>query len=147
MNRIIFPILIMGFVVLFQNCGKSGVSMTDMNLEESNQFFSYPYDSKPIVYSEILLARDAYTEGSSTQKYTIIASITAADGSLNSIDYDLNILDKDGSIVCPRKQGTLTSGSSTIEYECSGTAKISPIIIEATGTINGESFTLSKSIE
>ncbi len=155
-SRLKMPILLCAaltvLMVSFQNCGsfqqavdgasKKGTGTITPEVDPA--FFNYPYQEVPKVYSSVLLQ----TEKVGTTRFSRVETFVAlADpkGEQTDLDYNLQIVNDKGQMVCPALQGRLVDGDSNISLSCE-TGNISGktrVIVET--KIRGETLVVERS--
>lgn len=111
----ILPLVLVALA--FQNCSIVGESSFTSSYTDPNAaFFNYPYTEKPEFYSHYQLMRLEKVSG--LRKWRFYGAISASEAGM-PIDYELQLLSKDGDILCPRQTATLASGTGTVDFECS----------------------------
>lgn len=111
-------------LLVFQNCGRLSTEHQSLAVASSvfgkaneDSYFSYPYSRPPEYYETALLLKP----NDEIQKFlnlTIFVSLTKSDGTTGGLVYEVLLQDKNGFPVCPRKQGSLLVGQTSIQFEC-----------------------------
>jgi hypothetical protein len=155
-SRFALPVLLstslLFLVVSFQNCG-SFQQATDgskkpvaapIKTSFDPAFFGYPYQEAPKVFSSILFVSEKVGSTRFSKVETFVA-IADPKGEETELDYNLQMVNDKGQMVCPSLQGRLADGDSNISLSCE-TGNLSGktrIIVET--KIRGETLVVERS--
>jgi hypothetical protein len=131
--------LLLVLPLLFQNCGNGGfLKLEDINTQQSSMdaFFDYPYTAKPDYFVNVQVSSDPGM--TKFGNMAVMASLTPADGSSQSIPYQLKVLDTSNAPVCPAQTGTFASGADSVSFMCTPAGGgLTSVVVELTFTPPG----------
>lgn len=124
-KRIFLILCLLSTQLLFQNCQSNHSGNYDLSVQGVD-YFDYPYKSAPDYFLNLQLLRPASTS-TIFSDLTFFASLTPADGSIQSIAWSASLDDGNGFPVCPSQSGALSAGKTSITFSCvapAGTSKV-----------------------
>lgn len=138
---------LLGLIILFQNCGRVGQESLEtapvaFDFKTALAGFHYPYTSKPDYFAQIQLARSASSSDFSEVSY--LATVAKSDRSDVAVDYELTILNQNGSPVCPERVGRLSEGGTSVVGSCLSQVEASSITLNFKVIVDGETLEFSK---
>lgn len=137
-----FVSIVVSTSIAFQNCGGS-FPLTSSGLDSEEDFFGYPYKSAPDFYASMNLFRQEEAANNLSEfKFMAAAAPTWGE---TSIQWEVKIQTEDGNTVCPTQSGTLSPGTSSIEFDCVSLLLAPKIIVQMTLSSSGRTQVFEQS--
>ena len=137
--HLLFFILTIIYVTLFQNCSASKMNLEERteSLDSLKAFFNYSYSQRPQVYVNLaIIFLNSEVDG--VFKYKFIGMLTSADGNFVPLAYSVHITDSNDQPLCAGSSGLLPKNLQVVEFECVGRNPSPVAYVKFSTSLNGK---------
>jgi len=142
-------LFIFGLFVLmvgYQNCARTLApgDAASKDLDATQFWFDKSSTEHSLVYSDFYFFRPEEGSGNLGQ-YEIFGMVVPIEGFQGTVQYNLQLKNESGGLVCPTKSGNLTAANSRIAFTCSGWTSAGKVFLLLEGQLpSGDTFEVSR---